>query len=78
MIGVYRGKRRGVFWQLRLSEDVEQDVLTDHVRIHLPHIGPLMFVVPINQSVYVHELGSFGPFMCVVLINGSIYVRGNT
>ena len=46
-------ERYGVAGELRMGEEVEQDVLAAHVRVHLLHIGSFMFVVQINRPVYV-------------------------
>ena len=61
--------------ELRLGEVVEEDVLAAHVRIHLPNIGPFMFLALINRSFHVHDRGVFGPFVFVVLSNVSVYAR---
>ena len=53
MIGVHRGKWRGVVGELRLGEEVEQDIFAAHVRVHLPHIRPFMCVVLIIRSIHV-------------------------
>ena len=67
--------------ELGLGEEVEQDVLAAHVRIHLPHICPFIFVVLIVQSIYVRVTNQSTrlcawyyfnvPFMSVVLNNNS-------
>jgi hypothetical protein len=74
-------ERQGVAGKLRLGGEVEEDFLAAHVRIHLPHICPFMFVVLIVQSMCVRVTNQSTrlcawyylnvPFMSVVLNNNS-------